>query len=115
VVMAGANAAPWSASFTLAKPQQGVTIGLLPMFPDGEERELKVEVSIDGGAPITVSAPRVVGSAGWVTGVLDNLLKLPVAMPIAAGPHRITITPRSSGIALDQVVLEKPVEEKVAH
>jgi hypothetical protein len=115
VVMASANAAPWTASFTLAKPQQGVTIGLLPMFPDGEERALKLEVSIDGGAPVTVSAPRVVGSAGWVTGVLDNLLKLPVAMPIAAGTHRITITPRSTGIALDQVVLEKPVEEKVAH
>ncbi|MGA3882196.1 hypothetical protein ACPCYY_20490, partial [Bacillus pumilus] len=68
VMIADAQGAPWSAGFTLAQGQTGVALGILPMFPDGDARELKLEVSIDGGAPIVLSVPRQVGSAGWVEG-----------------------------------------------
>lgn len=104
VMIAQTQDAPWSASFTLAPGQTGVALGLLPMFPDGEDRALKLEVSIDGGAPIALAVPRQVGNAGWVEGVLSNQLTVPVPTTLKPGAHRIAITARSGGIALDRVI-----------
>jgi hypothetical protein len=59
---------------------------------------LKIEVSIDGGAPIALTVPRQVGNAAWVEGVLSNLIKVAVPGQLASGPHRIAVTARSGGI-----------------
>ncbi|NKI98183.1 glycosyl hydrolase 115 family protein [Novosphingobium sp. SG707] len=104
VMIADAQGAPWSAGFTLAQGQTGVALGILPMFPDGDVRELKLEVSIDGGAPIAITVPRQVGSAGWVEGVLSNQLKVAVPAALTPGAHRIAVTARSGGIALDRLI-----------
>jgi len=104
VMIADAQGAPWSAGFTLAQGQTGVALGILPMFPDGDARELKLEVTIDGGAPIAITVPRQVGSAGWVEGVLSNQLKVAVPAALTLGAHRIAVTARSGGIALDRLI-----------
>jgi hypothetical protein len=104
VLIAQPDAAPWTGQFTLGAGQNRVMLGLLPMFPDGEARELRVDVSLDGGGAIPITIPRVVGGQPWVSGVLENLLSVPVPATLAQGPHRIAITARSGGIALDRLM-----------
>lgn len=104
VMIADAQGAPWSANISLAPGQSGISLGILPMFPDGDDRALKIEVSIDGGAPIALTVPRQVGNAAWVEGVLSNQVKVAVPGTLASGPHRIAVTARSGGIALDRLI-----------
>jgi len=108
VLIADARGLPWSTTVALAEGQSGIALGLLPMFPDGDERALHLEVTIDGGAPVKIELPRQVGSPAWVTGVLDNLLMVPVAEKLAPGTHRISIVARSGGVALDRIYLQSP-------
>jgi hypothetical protein len=38
VMIADAQGAPWSANISLAPGQSGISLGILPMFPDGDDR-----------------------------------------------------------------------------
>ncbi|HEY6870836.1 MAG TPA: glycosyl hydrolase 115 family protein [Novosphingobium sp.] len=118
----------WSGQITLAPAQTGIVLGLLPLFPDATGsaqvegrsdprsggRDLSVAVSIDGGPAQPLSVSRQVGGDVWAQGVLDNLLSVPVPGRFAPGPHRITVTALSSGIALDRVLPVGPAQE-IAH
>lgn len=106
VLVADRQGAPWTSRFTLAPGQTMISLGLLPMFPDGDDRDLKLEVRIDAGEATMIAVPRQVGSAPWVQGVLDNQLKVPLAQPLTPGSHKISIVARSGGIALDRVFFE---------
>lgn len=110
----------WSGEIALTADHTGIALGLLPLFPDhpapaGQgDPALRLTVSIDGAAPLALSVPRKVGSDGWVQGVLDNLLKVPVPGRFAPGIHRVSVTAVSGGIVLDRVIAESPPAE-VSH
>lgn len=108
VLVADRPGAPWTGTFTLAPGQTMISLGLLPMFPDGDDRDLKLEVRIDDGATTAINVPRQVGSAPWVQGVLDNQIKVPLPQPLAPGRHQISIIAHSGGIALDRLFFEAP-------
>lgn len=114
VLVADKPGAGWTTSFTLPRDQT-IALGILPLFPDGEERELKIDVRIDGGPVQSIAVARQVGSAEWVTGVLDNLLKVPVPGTLPAGRHQIVVTARSGGVALDRLLLEQPGSSPPPH
>lgn len=81
-------------------------IGLLPRFPDAGDA-VALDVAIDGLPARRIDVPRITGSPAWSQGVLDNLLTVP-AERLERGRHRITITARSTGIALDRLTLVLP-------
>lgn len=108
VLVADRQGEPWTGTFTLAPGQTAVSLGLLPMFPDGNDRDLKLEVRVDDGPVLTISIPRQVGSTPWTLGVLDNQIKVAVPAELSEGSHRISITARSGGIALDRLFFEGP-------
>jgi hypothetical protein len=91
-----------------------VQLGVLPIFPDGQAREIELDVSIDGAAPERVRLPRAVGSPAWAQGVLDNLLKATAGPVLSPGRHTITVVSRVGRVGLDQVRLVAP-EQVVTH
>jgi len=104
VLVADRKGAPWTGAITLAPGQDGVALALLPLFPDGDDRELGLEVTIDGGPPHVIKVSREVGSAAWVQGVLDNMLRVPLGSGLAPGQHMISIAARTGGVALDRLM-----------
>jgi hypothetical protein len=81
-------------------------LGLLPRFPDGGDA-IVLEVAIDGMPGRRIAWPRATGSPAWSQGVLDNLLTMPAGR-LEAGRHRVAITARSTGVALDRLTLTRP-------
>ena len=106
VLVADRKGAAWSGTVTLGPDDEGIALGILPMFPDGDDRALGLDVRIDGGPVRSVAVAREVGSAPWVQGVLDNLLRVPLASGLAPGRHTVTVTARTGGVALDRLVPE---------
>lgn len=103
VLVADRKGVPWVASY-IAKPGKGnVSIGILPLFPDGDDREIRLSVSIDGKPARSISVKREVGSSAWVGGVLDNLLRVPLGEVLEPGVHRIAISALTGGVALDRI------------
>jgi len=91
-----------SATYAITLPDaRTFAIGLLPRFPDDGDT-IAVDVAVDGAPARRIAIPRVTGSAEWGQGVLDNLLSVP-AGTLQAGHHRLTITTRSGGVALDRL------------
>lgn len=84
---------------------RSLAVGLLPLFPHGEERVLKITVQIDGGATRQFKMTREPKTPEWSEAVLDNLLKLRIADRLAPGEHTVTVTAGSTGIAVDQFLL----------
>jgi len=106
-LVAGPGAAPWRGTVTAAPGQTRLALGLLPMFPGGNTRNLLISVQIDNGPVQRMTVPRQVGSEAWVQGVLDNLLTIEVPGTLPPGPHRITVTAGSDGIGLDRVMVTR--------
>jgi len=104
VLVADRKNTPWTGVITLAPGQDSVALGVLPLFPNGDDRELGLEVRIDGGPPQTIKVSREVGSAAWVQGVLDNMLRVKLGSGLAAGQHMISITANTGGVALDRLM-----------
>lgn len=95
-------------SFTITVPpgeEPQLVLGLLPLYPDAGDGALHLDVTIDGGVAVRVDVPRETGSPHWAQGVLDNQLRVAVPATLSPGRHKIRITARSSGLALDQLLL----------
>ena len=84
---------------------QALELGLLPLFPHDGDAALHLEVTIDAGTPIPISISREAGSPAWAEAVLDNLLRVVATPELAAGDHTITIVAKSSGVAVDRLIL----------
>ncbi|WP_181814731.1 glycosyl hydrolase 115 family protein [Sphingomonas aracearum] len=83
----------------------GLDLGLVPLFPHDGDGALHLDVALDGAPPSRIDLPRTAGDKAWSRAVLDNLLRVPLGPPLPAGAHRLTITARSSGVALDRLIL----------
>jgi hypothetical protein len=105
VAMADTPGATLRFDLTLAQ-ETPASLAVLPLFPNGQERELKLSVSLDGGPAVAIALPRKVGDGLWTGGVLANrlLAHLPFALP--AGRHSLSITAQGSGIAVEQLVYD---------
>ena len=91
-----------SATYAITLPDaRALAIGLLPRFPDDGDT-IAIDIAVDGAPARRIAIPRVTGSADWGQGVLDNLLSV-AAGRLQPGPHRLTITARSGGVALDRL------------
>jgi hypothetical protein len=97
-----------------AGPPRRVELGLLPFHPHDGDGALHVDVAIDDSAPRRIVVAREAGTPEWSRGVLDNLLRVPASPPLAPGEHQVTVIARSSGIALDRLMLADPVATGLA-
>jgi hypothetical protein len=104
LVAHGANAR-LTLPFVREGPATAVFIDLVPLFPEGHERELALDVAIDDGTPIRITVPRVVGDIAWTQGVLDNRLHVALPLVLPVGAHRLTLIARMTGVALEQVIM----------
>ncbi|QJU57766.1 hypothetical protein HL653_08165 [Sphingomonas sp. AP4-R1] len=89
-------------------------LGLIPLFPEGDDSALHFDVAIDGAAPHRIDVPRQAEGGGWAQGVLDNLLTVSTGLTLSPGPHDIVITARGTGLALDRLTL-RPAPSSTAH
>lgn len=97
-------------SFTITIPageNRQLTLGLLPLYPDAGDGALHLDVATDGGPAVRMDIPRETGSPNWAQGVLDNQLRVAVPSTLAPGRHLLRVTARSSGLALDQLLLRR--------
>ena len=108
VMIADAPGAVLSFNLDVAAEGRSVQLGVLPIFPDGQAKEIEVDVSVDGGVPQRVRWPRAVGSPAWAQGVLDNLLKATAGPVLTPGRHTVTVTSRTGRVGLDQLRLVTP-------
>lgn len=95
-------------SFTITIPageSRPLLLGLLPLYPDAGDGALHLDVAVDGGTAVRVNIPRETGSPDWAQGVLDNRLRVATPISLTPGRHRVHIISRSSGLALDQLLL----------
>lgn len=83
-------------------------LGLLPLFPNAGDTALGLDVAVDGGAPRRISIPRITGDKAWSAGVLDNLLRVDAGVALTPGSHEVVVTARSSGVAIDRLMLSPP-------
>lgn len=91
-------------------------LGLLPFYPlEADGGALKIEISVDGAAPLLVELPRRTETPDWAHAVLDNLVYAELPSMLPAGPHRISVTARSSGIALDRADLPRSEATGAGH
>lgn len=108
-----ANAAGARLSYRVTVPTAStLDLGLLPLFPEGDESALHLDIAIDGAAPRRLDIPRQTDSPQWAQGVLDNLLTIP-AGTLSPGPHDIAIVARGTGLALDRLML-RPISSPPA-
>ena len=89
---------------------QGVTaleLGLLPLFPSGDEAGPRVEIQIDSEPARLVTTEHKVETAAWAQAVLDNEIRVPIKDSPSPGNTRITITARGSGVAIDRIIFRR--------
>ncbi len=76
----------------------------LPTHPVDPSRGLRVAVSIDGAAPVTLDLATHGRSDRWRQNVLTNTSVATVALPmLAAGTHRLSIAALDPGVMLDRI------------
>ncbi|PIB91806.1 hypothetical protein CSW62_09605 [Caulobacter sp. FWC2] len=108
VMVADSKGATLTFQVDVASSGRRLQLGVLPIFPDGQAKEIEAEVSIDGAPPERVRWPRAVGSPAWAQGVLDNLLKATVGPELSPGRHTIRVTSAVGRVGLDQLRLVEP-------
>jgi hypothetical protein len=96
-------------SYKIDVPQdvKAIELGLLPLFPSGEEGGLMIEVQIDTEAPRLITAEHRVETAAWARAVLDNEIRVPIRESPSAGPLMLKITARGTGIAVDRIFFRR--------
>lgn len=80
-------------------------LDLLPTFPLNGQTALRLAVGADGGAPVTVLAPRKVGDKDWAQGVTDGRLRVGSGLTLCGGEHALRVTSVDPGVVLDALVL----------
>lgn len=86
-------------------------LDLLPNFPLNGQTALRLAVGVDGGAPVTVAAPRKVGDRAWAEGVTDGRLRVGSGVTLCGGERTVRVAPVDAGVVLDALVF-KPMAEK---
>jgi hypothetical protein len=92
-------------SFKIEIPQgtQSLELGMLPLFPSGDEGGPIVEVQMNSEPARLIKTEQSVESAAWVRAVLDNEIRIPIKESPSSGSMLMTITARGTGIALDRI------------
>ena len=80
-------------------------LDLLPTFPLNGQTALRLAVSADGGAPVTVVAPRKVGDKAWAQGVTEGRLRVGSGLTLCGGARSVRVTSVDPGVVLDALVL----------
>ncbi len=83
-------------------------LDLLPTFPLNSQTALRLAVGADGGAPVTVLAPRKVGDKDWAQGVTDGRLRVGSGITLCGGEHAVRVTSVDPGVVLDALVVRPP-------
>ncbi|PLR27314.1 hypothetical protein SGCZBJ_07915 [Caulobacter zeae] len=80
-------------------------LDLLPTFPLNGQTALRLAVSADGGAPVSVAAPRKVSDKAWAQGVTDGRLRVGSGLTLCGGERTVRVTSVDLGVVLDALVL----------
>ena len=79
----------------------------LPTFPISKGDDLRIALSLDGGAPRVVDFRIVYYGAKWRQNVLDNAAVVAIHdVPIAPGNHTLTVTALDPGVTLDRFEID---------
>ena len=79
----------------------------LPTFPITRRDDLRIAVSLDGGAPRVLDFRVVYYGAKWRQNVLDNEAVVALHdVPIAPGRHTLTVTALDPGVILDRLEID---------
>ncbi|MGQ3050125.1 MAG: glycosyl hydrolase 115 family protein [Niveispirillum sp.] len=84
-----------------------LSLDLIPTFPvDGGEM-MRLGLSVDGAAAVTVEVVRVTGDDGWVQGVLDGRVRQTTGVVLSGGRHMLRLEMRDAGPVIDAVILRR--------
>lgn len=86
-----------------------VRVGVVPTHPLADDGHLRMEVSLDGGAPVALSFETRGRSEEWKQNVLRNLALRTLRLPLnrAASAHTLRLTALDEGVALDHVAVTR--------
>jgi hypothetical protein len=92
-------------AMTLPAGAWTLDLDLLPTFPLNGQTALRLAVSVDGGAPVSVVAPRKVGDKAWAQGVTDGRLRVASGLTLCGGERTVRVTAVDPGVVLDALAL----------
>ncbi len=84
-----------------------LSLDLIPTFPvDGGEM-MRLGLSVDGAAAITVEVVRVTGDGGWVQGVLDGRVRQATGVVLSGGRHMLRLEMQDASPVIDALILRR--------
>lgn len=84
-----------------------LSVDLIPTFPVTGGEDLRLALSVDGAAPVSVAVPRVTGNGAWAQGVLDGKIRHPTGLVLESGRRVLRVEMRDPGPVLDALVLRR--------
>ncbi|WP_380787863.1 glycosyl hydrolase 115 family protein [Sphingomonas sp. R86521] len=88
---------------------------VLPTYPTIEGTGLVLSLTIDGTAPVRVSAERRTGDPAWARAVLDNQIDLALPTPLGGGRHTISVTLDDPALILDALRFDPVPTQGLPH
>ncbi len=113
--IAAAKPATLSYAVTLPPGEWSLAAEVLPTYPTIEGAGLRLAVSIDGGAPATLTAPRATGDAAWARAVLDNRIDLALPATLTGGRHTLSIRIDDPAILFDALRFDPVATQGLPH